>query len=328
MNSTPFRQIGKGFCGSVWASDRDGPSIAIKREDGGPERSVANDSAMHMKIECSLQHAQKTLGLATQVLIPHHYALVTADDSAWWSSRASRFPFGYEHCTSLLTERILPLQQEARENLIDMFCLEKAKEAVKKNRQDEDCLVRPYLGRRTHNSAPSRFFTLRNKPLCVDQMESIGLAVEDYARAIAETLAVIYWHSKTDANDIEIVIAPGRTNDGSGDFHSEVLGRHALWVLDFDCVKSLTQDEAGIGRAASTYMRNDPFWPRPGSDVQADQSLWNIFRARFLESSRLILDDDSQLPQMFIDRLELLGEQRRERERVLELQECSQQNSS
>lgn len=78
-----FRQIGKGFCGSVWAADREGPSIAMKREDGGPERFVANDSSMHMKIKSSINHAQTSLGLATAILIPHHHALISASDFDW-----------------------------------------------------------------------------------------------------------------------------------------------------------------------------------------------------------------------------------------------------
>lgn len=310
MEPKPFRQIGKGFCGSVWAPDCDGLSIAMKREDGGPYRSVSKDSTMHMRIERSLEQAQATLGLAVQVHIPQHHTLVSSDDSEWWNSRASRFPSGYQHCNTLLTDRILPLGREAREKLIDTFCPEEIKDMVKHNRQDEDCLIRPYIGRRTRKATPSKFFTLRNKPLCINQMESIKLPIEKYTRAMAEALAVIYWHSKTDANDIEFVLAPGRTDPG--DFESEVLGRHSLWILDFDCVNMLTHDKAGIDRAALAYMRNDPFWPRPVSEWQADQETWDTFRTRFLESSKFILGDDNELPQMLIDRLEVLGRERRE----------------
>jgi hypothetical protein len=79
--------------------------------------------------------------------------------------------------------------------------------------------------------------------------------------------------------------------------------------LEFDCVKALTHDEAGIERAASAYMKNDPFWPRPGSEVPADQELWDTFRTRFLESSALILGKASELPQMFVSRVEVLVRQ-------------------
>ena len=305
-----FRQIGKGFCGSVWAADKPGPAIAMKREDGGPGRSVAQDSAMHQRIEHALSEAQATMGLAARVNCPAHFELIRSDDQEWWDSQATNFPTGYEHCNTLLTERILPLPRKARESLVDLFCPEKAKISVKKNRQDEDCLVRPYLGRRTFNAAPSRFFTLRNKPLCVNQLESIHLPIHEYATAMAETLAVIYWHSKTDANDIEFVLAPGR--EGEEGYYSPILGSHKLWVLDFDCVKELTHDQVGIDRAADAYMRNDPFWPRPGSDVAADQNLWALFCTRFLDSSALILGKESLLPSKFIEKLEQLGQARKD----------------
>lgn len=228
-----------------------------------------------------------------------------------WNDRASRFPSEYQPCNTLLTERILPLPRASREKIIDLFCHEQTKEAVRRNRQDEDCLIRPYIGRRTRSSTPkSRFFTLRNKPLCVNQLESINLPVEEYTKAMAETLAIIYWYSKTDANDMEFVIAPGRADGGS--FNSEVLGRHSLWILDFDCVRAMSQDEKGIDQAVSAFMRNDPFWPRPGSEAEADQRLWKIFRKRFLEASELIFGAENELPQMFIDRLEVVGRERRQ----------------
>jgi hypothetical protein len=46
--SRPFREIGFGFCGSVWAIE--GPGIntcAIKREDGAKTRSVHKDFIIH-----------------------------------------------------------------------------------------------------------------------------------------------------------------------------------------------------------------------------------------------------------------------------------------
>ncbi|SMY23640.1 unnamed protein product [Zymoseptoria tritici ST99CH_1A5] len=304
-----MRQIGKGFCGSVWV-DPDIPSLAMKREDGGPYRSVTTDSDNHTHLLPNLYIARNYLGLATQVLIPQHHGCIHESNTDWWYWRAESFPAGYEHTNTLITERIPPLPLEAREKLIDLFCAENTKEAVRKSRQDEDCLVRPYLGRRTYRATPSKFFTLRNKPLCINQMESINLPVQDYARTMAEGLAVMYWKARTDANDIEFVLAPGRS--GGGDFDSEVLGRHSLWVLDFDCVKMMTLDVQGIEQAAAAYMRNDPYWPRPGSEVQADQDIWEIFRVRFLEASARILGNGSELGQLFVKRLELLVQQSKE----------------
>lgn len=59
--SAAYRRIGAGFCGSVWGVSRDDcSSVVIKREDGGPGRSLYNDFRIHEILiaahnECSEQ---------------------------------------------------------------------------------------------------------------------------------------------------------------------------------------------------------------------------------------------------------------------------------
>jgi hypothetical protein len=50
-NTTNFHKIGEGFCGSVWSPAQEDPkkTFTFKREDGGPERSLSNDFAMHKR---------------------------------------------------------------------------------------------------------------------------------------------------------------------------------------------------------------------------------------------------------------------------------------
>ncbi|CAK3800827.1 Hypothetical predicted protein [Lecanosticta acicola] len=312
-HSRRFRRIGQGHCGSVWAEDTDipTPTDAIKREDMGEGRSLLNDSIMHKRIEYSLKEVQATLGFPTHVNIPAHREYIRNDDDAWWRHHASSFPSGYEHCNTLVTERILPFQTRTREKLIDLFCPRDSRELVKRNPQDTDCIVRSYLGRRTHNPRPSRFFKLRNKPLHMDQMESMSLPVESYARVMAEALAVIYWHAKTDARDVEFVLAPSRP--GEQTFGSDILGPHRMWILDFDCVREITVDKDGVEKAAQAFLGdhgNDPYFPRPGNETEMDRKLWTIFSDRFLACSKMITGD-SELPEMLIHRIEEFGEERR-----------------
>ena len=99
----PYRQIGKGHCGSVWAYDQEGPSVAMKREDGGPGRSVWKDSQMHRVIESSLKRTQDELGLAMRVNIPKHYGLVGASNRRWWKQR--RDPYMMLQSCLLLARR-------------------------------------------------------------------------------------------------------------------------------------------------------------------------------------------------------------------------------
>jgi hypothetical protein len=88
-----FRRIGQGFCGSVWApeiadsSDSDYHCV-IKREDGGPDRSISNDFNMHRRIldTCTMP-----------LLVPRCYQLVKETDVDWWIARADRFPAVISH---------------------------------------------------------------------------------------------------------------------------------------------------------------------------------------------------------------------------------------
>ncbi|TKA67090.1 hypothetical protein B0A55_08664 [Friedmanniomyces simplex] len=128
---------------------------------------------------------------------------------------------------------------------------------------------------------------------------------------MADALATIYWDAKIDANDVEFVLAPAGTHPNSQMWSSQMLGNHTMWILDFDCCNTMSLDQAGIDQAAAAFYRNDPFYPRPASDNDADIALWRVFRPRFLESSRAILGHDSTLPRMMLDRLEQLGEERR-----------------
>ena len=265
-----FRRIGKGFCGSVWALEIADPSDpdyhrAIKRGDGGPDRSISNDFKMHRLIldTCTMP-----------ALVPRCYQLVDETDTDWWAARAYRFPSDYKPCTSVVSEHIPPFSQRIREQLLDAFCPEQPiscscpkqtidcpcpktlKEFVKTNPADEDCLVRPYLGRRRRHAPPksdseerpTRFqrFSLRNYPLHIDQIETLGLDALAYAKTMASTLATMHWSAQVDANDVEFVLAPARAGHSGDMFESQGLGAHAMWILDFDCCRSISMDAAGV----------------------------------------------------------------------------------
>ncbi|KAK3669285.1 hypothetical protein LTR78_010823 [Recurvomyces mirabilis] len=99
---------------------------------------------------------------------------------------------------------------------------------------------------------------------------------------MADALAVIYWHAKVDANDVEFVLAPAGTHPASAAWSSGVLGEHTMWVLDFDCCGVMTQDEEGVEKAARAFYRNDPYFPRPvGEDDEVGRALWELFKHMF-----------------------------------------------
>jgi hypothetical protein len=107
----------------------------------------------------------------------------------------------------------------------------------------------------------------------VDQMEDLGLDVRAYPGTMAEALALMHWDAGVDAGDVEYVLAPPRSSSSSSTFQSSFLGEHTMWILDFDCVRRITMDGAGVERACKAFWGNDPFYPRPGGAEDADEVL-------------------------------------------------------
>ena len=74
-------------------------------------------------------------------------------------------------------------------------------------------------------------------------------------------------------------------------------------------------NEEGVDQACAAFFKNDPFYPRPGSGEAADEELWMVFKQRFLESSRRIMEetsrDERSLAERLIEKLEKEGHSRR-----------------
>ncbi|OQV03759.1 hypothetical protein CLAIMM_08762 [Cladophialophora immunda] len=303
-----LRRIGQGFCGSVWAAE--GGKMAMKREDGGPGRSVFNDYNMHKLVLETISQPRNTI----KVCVPRWPQFVNNTD-AWWDSNLARFPKGYSACNMLCSERIPPLPREVRDLLVDRYCPATSVQTIKNNDADRDCLVRLYLGRRKIQSEARRghnFFSLRNYPLHLNQAEELDLPIVQYACAMAEMLAMMHWTAKIDANDVEFVLG-GTQKPGIGEYTNDFFGTHCLWLLDFDCCKPLTMDEAGVEQAARAFLRNDPYFPRPAAQVATDNALWLEFRRRYLEYSQTAASLSGTgyfgLPEQFLARVEDLHEE-------------------
>lgn len=297
---TKYRCIGKGLCGSVWAlgsTDVD-TGTAVKREDGAPDRSATNDYNMHLSIlRSSLTHP-----LSTPLSIPKCHQLFQATDT-WWQTRLPQFPVGYSasKLSSLNASQKVP--RSTSNKIVVLFCTGNTplSDFVKTNADNDACLIRPYLGRRRrykYGASTSMFqrFSLRDVPLHVDQMEALDLDTNAYAETMTDALALMHWGAKIDANDVEFVLAPSREIQPSGSpvSRSDHLGSHSMWILDFDCCRDLSMDDAGIEQACAAFHKNDPFYPRPGSDEAADERLSVIFKKRFLQTSGTMLGEGSE----------------------------------
>jgi hypothetical protein len=336
----PLERIGYGSCGSVWANlftdeslHQPGNSGAavIKRGDGLPDRSIENEYQVHQDIQSATikhTHHHPTWAAIFRVNIPLNLAFLSPPDDAW-AKILPRLPAGSAPCHALVSERIMPLPREARQLLVRQFWGEAGDiSAVVDDKRNEHCLVRPYLGRRRRRQDEGRrrsmfrSISLRNFPLHIDQLERLGLPAEQYALAMADTLAFLHWKVKTDATDVEFVLGlPRTTTTGTGtatempqpsigtrEFTTAGgLGPHAMWVLDFDCCRPLPMDEQGVRIAAERFWRNDPFYPSPDYKCAEDERLWHAFRDRFLDASGEMLKGEAEhvrrLPGMLVARI-------------------------
>ncbi|PIG88616.1 hypothetical protein AARAC_000492 [Aspergillus arachidicola] len=286
-----YYRIGSGACGTVWAKSLDGP--AIKREDGGPSRSLANDFAMHkraldafLKLSRTKVSSQNQL-IQPQVRIPQCYSFLTPQDT-WWEENLTRFPLGYSPCNAISSERIPPFPGKVRALLVKKYCPPEISGQILSSASNRACLIRPYIGRRrTHGTAMnarSRFrgFSLQNYPLHLDQMIELGIPsdhIERYAAMMGEALATLHWLGEIDGNDVEFVLAPPPRHDDCTTAVTNVLGEHTLWMLDFDLCRSMAMDLEGVEQAANAFCRNDPFYPRPHTDQ------WITFSRQYLQTS-------------------------------------------
>lgn len=296
-----FRRIGQGFCGTVWAAQTG--LVAFKREDGGPGRSIENDFQQHQRSLEALRSGR------SRVTVTECHQYVHRDDSIWWDEQISGFPKDFQQrCNVLVTQRIQPFGKTVREKIINSYCPEPLKAVIKASDPDQDCLIRPYLGRRRHLEKRSRFhaFSLRNYALHADQIEELALDGIVYAQIMAETLAGLFWEAHIDANDVEFVLAPPSSGRGTS-LQSPSLGEHAVWILDYDCCRHMDLNENGVQQAVNAFYRNDPFYRRPGRSNETDQKLWTEFKSRFLECSAAMLDKESpeaSLPLLWVNLVE------------------------
>ncbi|KAK1998400.1 hypothetical protein LX36DRAFT_634413 [Colletotrichum falcatum] len=310
-----LQKIGAGHCGSVWAAASPSSSLVIKREDGGEGRSVTHEYNVHRHVAQCLQSPRVSAAIAhTRINLPRCEGFLAREDEAAWSRILPRLPGNYTPCNALVSEKIPPLPRRVRKLLSERLRMGENPDEVADDASNAHCLVRPYLGRRKHRrgsgsdgSGPRwlRLYSLRNLPLHADQMESLGLDLESYALAMADTLAFLHWSARVDANDVEFVLARGRPRaaseaeapgfaSASAGFQTAALGPHSMWILDFDCCRDMTMDEAGVRRACKSFWRNDPYYPRPGSGHENDQRLWDAFEGRFLEASGRLLEGETE----------------------------------
>lgn len=177
---------------------------------------------------------------------------------------------------------------------------------------NEDCLIRPFFGSMSAKPVSS-FFTLRNFDLHLNQMLDIALEetwLVQLVGRMGDTLAGMHWAAHLDARGVKFVLGSSTTaNDPSA----------VLWMFDFDKVKHMSSDKAGVCQAVDAFMKNAPYYPRPRQSPPRAVQLWHSFITSYLEMAARLLVDTSQqvkdLPQLFLNLVEYMQKERWENQR-------------
>lgn len=324
---TQFREIGSGSVGKVF--EKPGTPWAFKLSLLDGTDKLWNHYVMHLRIQQTLD----SLGsIAGQAEVPRA-AWFANKDSEFWDENLEMFPvdatFPSRRRNVFCMERVYPLPEPIRHALIDLFCSPNHVQEIKKSISNKDCLIRLYLGRKRFGSSQlggSRFFSLRNYKLHLDQIQLLGLDAEDYATSMASALAALHWHTKIDALDIEFVLGSTpldrnairrvlplkeieHLTPGTSTFeHSTHITPNfrkravSLWILDFDACGPITMDKAGVRQAVKAFFDTAPYCPRPSSQDKYAENLWSIFAKQYLLTGRKITSGTpfERLPAQFI----------------------------
>jgi hypothetical protein len=291
-----FRDIGVGTCATVF--DHTGTGQAIKKQ----------------KSE-SLPLLQDYRYPLLEIKLPKPKAYIPKTDTDWWDANKEHFPERYNTPANIIvSERIMPLPKIIRDALVNLYAPPGAKDKwdFKNIPENKDCLARVYLGkrRRQNREKPSQFFSLRNFNLHVDQMEELRLDAPTFSNIMADALAVLYWEAK-------ILPHPPSFKELEKSGWGTAVKRNFkkrsvhMWLLDFSLCHQISMNEQGVEQAIVAFFKNDPYYPRPGSNIPNDQFLWTHFSERYrMASKRVLGDGNMRLPNMFIKMANSEGERR------------------
>ncbi|EUC37263.1 hypothetical protein COCCADRAFT_86196 [Bipolaris zeicola 26-R-13] len=326
-------EVGRGQCGTVLALN-DTDSVVKIPNSPAKEDELFTDYQIHYSVYSTLAPLS-----SVNISVPRPEAWITRGSTIWFST-ASCFPKGIPSIPNygLISKRILSVRLCFREDIVDLLCPKAIKTIKTKflaRHENNDCLVRLYLGRRSCTShREAGCFQLRNFPLHVNEMKRLGLRPERYAVTMAQTLAFLHWKVGIDANDVEFVLGGGHlvsssypseqevraaTKDTAGRLHMTNLRNEqtSMWLLDFNQCQRFeyhADDEAGckevMKKLVEGFWFNDPYYPRPTATDEGDKKLWGVFVEHYLKTNAEHVSH--QGPREFIEAVVEKGKQRSE----------------
>ncbi|CEJ82777.1 hypothetical protein VHEMI02825 [[Torrubiella] hemipterigena] len=279
-----FRQAGEGECGTVFTRDKGCCAVKVAKID---EDALYDDYEMHTWIDEQFFKLREK-----KVNVPYCYDFFTENSSENPElRRAIAAAGGCPTAAMLETERIPPLPQRVREELIRLFCDPARQDMALADDKNKDCLVRLYLG--SLNTKPGGPFSLRDFNLHLNDMRKLQLPTAKYADCMAYAMAVLHWEAMVDARGVEFVLGGSR-------FAFAQIRTTQFWVIDFDQCQLITLDNEGVDHAIEAAKANDPFLPALGA-FRSQSLVWTVFCVNYLNYSHEILDKELwHLPERFL----------------------------
>ncbi|KAK3358340.1 hypothetical protein B0T24DRAFT_693595 [Lasiosphaeria ovina] len=158
--------------------------------------------------------------------------------------------------------------------------------------------------------------------LNANEMKDLDLPTSELCSSMARALAVLRWHTKIDAMDIEFVLgsSPLEEQKVRVDIETEDLramaphtstyeqATHngpnftkritALWMLDFGNCTDITMDSNGVDMAVKAFVETNFYCPEPNSGNAFIDSLWLLFAESYIQYSDRILEDVLETPEL------------------------------
>ncbi|CAI7593600.1 unnamed protein product, partial [Penicillium bialowiezense] len=293
-NLQQINQIGVGLQGAVF--EMVGSPSVIKKEKPGNEILLSNlehEDKVHRQVFDAFHRYQPLT--KSEVLIPKALSFVRKkEEEDFWKEILPKLPREYRaRGDCMILQRILPLPKSTRRALINEYCTGDVNEASKllADPKNKHCLARVYLG---ENHGPMNAESpLRNFPLYLESMRTIGVDTIRLAAALGKAYAILHWGAGVDGDDIEFVFGTTEETSNTPKEHTPEFQKRAvgLFLLDFgqcDTV-DLGQDCETVYQAFKGAMvtgDNKCFIPRP-----TQPELFAAFKEAYSEAGNVILVD-------------------------------------
>ncbi|KAL0475100.1 zinc finger domain-containing protein [Neurospora intermedia] len=283
----PYRKIGAGACGAIFAQE--GKSVVVKLAKDPSSQELWNDFQQHRKISRLFNRVYQV----EEVRVPKLLGFVPLKKTEFWDAEPDLTKAAENICTvpthALIAERILPLPRNTRHLLIEKYCAPRGKQKALADPANNDCLVRVYLGS-TNGKSSSMFFSLRNLKLHLNQLIELNLDIEELFVLGSSSTKKATLEDNLDniEDDAKARYVGPSTYHGLEDFFCR---ETEMWVLDFNQVRNITLDDAGVALAVEAVKLNDPYFPKPLKESEVEKHAWKSFTARYLENSTTILEE-------------------------------------